>query len=307
MTLSVANLSKRFDDKWALRDVTFTCEKGHIFGIYGADGSGKTTIIRLLAGLEKPNSGTISPNSSIHLLSPPKPSFWKRLFGSTGDTVGWQMSALEKAADESVLLLDDPFSGLDLSSRKQAFEKIRSGVLDRGLTVIFATNDYQQIFEICDEVGVLIDGEIRQTGTPQDVYESPNSAAVAAMVGRNNIFLGRRLTSSKTDLPEFVTVDGEHRLFTRKADIGTLGAINKNVALAIRPENITISFGASCPEDNLLKATVTDVRPQGPVTIVSLDAGGLHLEALVIRLVGLNIGDECMIGLPPDRIQVLKG
>jgi ABC-type Fe3+/spermidine/putrescine transport system ATPase subunit len=307
MTLSVTNLSKRFDDKWALRDVTFTCEKGRIFGIYGPDGSGKTTLIRLLAGLERLGSGTISNNSSIHLLSSPRPSFWNRLFGSTTNSSGWHISAIDNASDEGVVLLDDPFSSLDVGSRERAFEKIRSGVRDRGLNVIFATNDYQQIFQICDEVGVLIGGEIMQTGTPQGVYENPNSAAVAAIVGRNNIFLGRRLTSSKTDLPEFVTIEGEHRLFTRKADIGTLGAINKNVPLAIRPENITISFSASFPEDNLLKATVTDVRPQGPATIVGLDAGGLHLEALVIRLVGLNIGEECMIGLPPDRIQVLKG
>jgi hypothetical protein len=42
------------------------------------------------------------------------------------------------------------------------------------------------------------------------------------------------------------------------------------------------------------------------MTLVELNADGLKLEALVLRLVGLNIGDECMVGLPPDRIMTLK-
>ena len=67
-----------------------------------------------------------------------------------------------------------------------------------------------------------------------------------------------------------------------------------------------MSFGASFPEDNLLKAVVSRIDFLGPVTQVQLDANGLFLNALVFRLVGLDVGQECMIGLPPDRIKVLK-
>ena len=73
------------------------------------------------------------------------------------------------------------------------------------------------------------------------------------------------------------------------------------------PEEISISFGASFPEDNLLKATVTEVTFLGPVTRVRLDAEGLELQAIVLRLVGLEIGEECMVGIPPDRIKILPG
>jgi ABC-type Fe3+/spermidine/putrescine transport system ATPase subunit len=82
--------------------------------------------------------------------------------------------------------------------------------------------------------------------------------------------------------------------------------LNQNINLMIRPEQISISFGASFPEDNLLKATVSAVTPMGATTRVELDCDGLRLEALVLRLVGLNIGEECMVGLPPDRIIVLR-
>lgn len=99
---------------------------------------------------------------------------------------------------------------------------------------------------------------------------------------------------------------GDHRLQIDKTEKSTLGAITNNVTLAIRPEHISISFGASFPEDNLLKAEIAGVEYQGATTRLKLNANGLILEALVLRLVGLNIGDECMVGLPPDRILVLK-
>jgi ABC-type Fe3+/spermidine/putrescine transport system ATPase subunit len=99
---------------------------------------------------------------------------------------------------------------------------------------------------------------------------------------------------------------GEHRLLTDKVDKNLLGTIHQNTTLAIRPEHISISFGASFPEDNLLKAKITSVTFNGATTSIHLDADGLKLEALVLRLVGLNVGDECMVGLPPDRILVLK-
>ena len=76
--------------------------------------------------------------------------------------------------------------------------------------------------------------------------------------------------------------------------------------LGIRPEQISISFGASFPEDNLLKATLTGVQYMGATTLIQLDANGLKLEALVLRLVGLNPGDECMVGLPPERILIFS-
>ncbi|HBR58582.1 MAG TPA: hypothetical protein DEA22_14110, partial [Blastocatellia bacterium] len=166
--------------------------------------------------------------------------------------------------------------------------------------------DFREIMAICDRVIVLAAGRVLQEGVPQDVYSQPNSREVALLTGRNNLFEARRLTSSKADQPEFHTIIGEHRLFTQKTDLNSLGAINKNVTLAIRPEHVSISFGASFPADNLLKARIVDYRFRGPFTLVELECTGLKIQALVLRLVGLSIGDECMVGLPPERIIVLK-
>ncbi len=325
MALQITNLSKRYDNNWVLRDISFEAAEGEIMGIYGLSGSGKSTLIRILQGSEDPNGGSVTFRGRdltgesaekrwFSIPHAPEESGWRGIFRpakeqQTADGVGQFAAfktALESASDKGVILLDNAFCDLDLDMRQQAFEELRAAVSERGLTVILATKDFDDVFELCDRVAILSNGQVEQIGPPQEVYDRPVSTAAARATGRNNIFAARRLTSSKADLPEFQTIEGSHRLFTEKADVRTLGAINRDVSLSIRPEHITLSFGASFPEDNLLKATITGVRLLGSTTLIELDAGGLRLEALVLRLVGLNPGDECMLGLPPDRIHVLR-
>jgi spermidine/putrescine transport system ATP-binding protein len=323
MSLKVSNLAKRYDDNWVLRDVTFEALRGEVTGIFGATSQGKTTLIRVLAGSEENNGGVILYDShdvtklscedrNFQLPSLRNDSFWKSIFKthksselSDGDG---QILALEDALEKAraVLLLDDTFCFMDRQRREIYFDKVRRAAQEKNLTVIFATNDFEEVFATCDRVAVLSRGDIQQSGTPREVYENPVNSEVARIAGRNNLIPARRLTSSKTETPEFQTIEGEYRLFAAKTEKQSLGAINQNVFLAIRPEHISISFGASFPEDNLLKATIREIKYQGSTTLVELDANGLILKALVLRLVGLNMGDECMVGLPPDRILVLR-
>ena len=210
------------------------------------------------------------------------------------------------ASGPQMLVIDSPFSGLDTTTRENTLEKYRHVIKGLGLTTIYAAHDYLEAFALCDQAGLLKNGEIVQAGTPRDLYEHPATVFAAQMFGRNNFITARRISFNNSDIQEFQTANGDHRLRTDKMDQRTLGAITQEITLAIRPENISISFGASFPEDNLLKAVVKDVRYQGATTRIILDADGLMLEALVLRLVGLDLFDECMVGLPPDRILVLK-
>jgi putative spermidine/putrescine transport system ATP-binding protein len=323
MSLIINNLSKKYDQNWIIKDVSLSVERGEILGLFGVVAEGKTTIIKMLAGVEPMNGGAIFYNSEDLTnrtcdergFSFPKltnDAFWKSLFktqksSELADGEG-QVLALEHALQNAseVLLLDNQFCFMDRITRDKNCEKLRAVVKEKNLAVVFATNDYNEVFSICDRVAILHNGEIVQTGTPREVFEFPNSVAVARVTGRNNLIEARRLTSSKNDTPEFQTIVGEHRVFTDKVGKETLGAINENITLAIRPEYISISFGASFPEDNLLRAEIVGISFLGATTLIKLNANGLILEAMVLRLVGLNIGDECMVGLPPDRILVLK-
>ncbi len=323
MSLIIKNLSKKYDNNWVLKDVSLHVERGEILGLFGVVAEGKTTIIRVIAGTEPLNDGTIFYNSEdltncscdergFHFPKLTNDVFWKSLFktqksSQLADGDG-QVLALKHALQNAseVLLLDNQFCFMDRLTRERNCEKLRAVVKEKNLAVIFATNDYSEVFSICDRVSVLHNGAIVQTGTPREVYESPTTVAAARVTGRNNLIEAARLSSSKADTPEFQTLKGEHRLFTDQVDKNSLGAINQKVTLAIRPEHISISFGASFPEDNLLRAEIVGISFLGASTLIKLNANGLLLEALVLRLVGLNVGEECMVGLPPDRILVLK-
>jgi putrescine transport system ATP-binding protein len=314
MFLKIDKLSQKYGDNRILNDFSLTLERGEIFGILGATSVGKSTLLRHIAGLEKIFSGNINFAGKVSLISLNQTANkgWKNIFGTKkddefSDTEKLQIS-IEQALAENpdLLLLDSPFSNLDEISCDKTLRNLRQTVKEKGITVIFATNNHEEAFLICDKVGVLVNGNLAQNGTPQEIYEQPNCVAVARSLGRNNLIEAMRLTFNNQPTPEFQTTVGKHKLHAGKNDRKILGAFLKPVTLAVRPEHISISFGASFPADNLLKAKVLDVKYQGATTLVKLDCDGLILEALVLRLVGLNLGEECMVGISPERILVLK-
>ncbi|HTH51223.1 MAG TPA: TOBE domain-containing protein, partial [Pyrinomonadaceae bacterium] len=121
-----------------------------------------------------------------------------------------------------------------------------------------------------------------------------------------NLIEARRLSKNDAELPEFHTIEGGHRIFAAPTEKNRLGSIHQNVTLCIRSEQVAISMGASFPEDNLLRAVVAGIQFRGATSMIEFDASGLRLEARVFKVVGLNVGDECMLGLPPHRMVVLK-
>lgn len=312
MERRISNLSKRFGDQWVLRDVEFDVTSGTVICICGAAGSGKSTLLRLIAGKEKANSGEFADFSSddVYFDDPKNSRGLLSLFGTLGDgrTAGSNpVSRLENSlsSPKNIILLDEPFAGLDRETRSLGSRTIREAA-KLGKTVIFAAADFKHACEAAENVVMIDRGTVIQTGTPQEVYENPVTAAVARLTGMVNLIEARRLTSSNADRPEFHTIDGGHRIFSQAVAKSRLGAINQNMMLGIRPEDVVIAMNASFPEDNVIRATVTGVRFDGETSLVDLNAAGLTLTARVFKVVGLNIGDECMLGLPPHRVAVLN-
>jgi ABC-type sugar transport system ATPase subunit len=316
MTLRVEKISKRYGNNWALHDVGFDVADGEVFGIFGRTASGRSTLLKCIAGIEKMNGGSLfagdadisgSDSRDIFLAGGRQGNHGSDLIRNAASAGEAKIAEVEAslASGKGTILLDDPFVSVDALDRDRLIDEIRS-IARSGTIVLIASPNFEDIAVACDRVAVLASGEIHQVGTPQYVYDHPESVAVATAVGRNNLFAARRLSPPDAELPEFMTVEGGHRLFAASTDESRIGAIDQNVTLAIRPEQISISFGTSFPEDNLLRAQVNAIRFHGETTLIELDAAGLKLEARVFRVVGLEPGEEYMIGMPPDRIQVLK-
>lgn len=300
-----------------LRDFSFEAAPGEVFGILASDDEYLNGVLRIIAGIEKADSGTIfldgrmlkKSEHSVGYFTDDSASRWREFFGkNNSDNYSiTRMESLERAIDSMsrVFLVENPVQSLDSTNTKRIAELLRKRTRETGAITIVASNDPQEIFQTCDVVGIMHGGEIIQIGKPETVYSQPESIAAAKVFGEINLISAKRLTSNKMNVPIFFTELGEHKLSTENVEKTELGAINQSVTLAVRPEYITLSFGASFPADNLIRAKVTDIEFRGSLTSVTLDSAGLQLTALVLRVVGLNIEEECVLGIPPSKIRIL--
>ena len=206
--------------------------------------------------------------------------------------------------EPELLLFDEPLSNLDVALREETRGELRELVTKLGLTAVYVTHDQEEAFALCDRISVMSEGRILQTGAPRQLYEHPAALSVARFLGRNNLIIARRLTSSDEPTGRFKTIDGEHTL-TVPTERESLGPLNKNCTLAIRPEHLVISKEAPPEAENFLPATIREINFAGATTSVHLDAGGLALESLRLSPDGLSVGDSCVVHLPPDRVTIL--
>ncbi len=94
------------------------------------------------------------------------------------------------APEPEVLLLDEPFSNLDVRLRVEMREEVRRILKEAGVTAVSVTHDQEEALSISDRVAVMNDGRIEQVGRPEEVFERPESKFVASFLGRASFLKG---------------------------------------------------------------------------------------------------------------------
>ncbi len=200
------------------------------------------------------------------------------------------------AMEPPLLLFDEPLANLDIGLRRETGWELRELITRLNLTAIYVTHDQAEAFTLCDRIGVMNEGRILQIGAPLEIYEHPSQVLVAQFLGVNLIQAMRSNTTYKT-AAEFKTLEGGH-ILRAPISLGEEHPINQPCVLAVRPEDVSVRTEASAG-GNALRVTVREALFGG------LDAGGLGLEALVLRAHGIRPGDNCFVEIEPDRITVL--
>jgi len=93
-----------------------------------------------------------------------------------------------------LLLMDEPFSNLDLDTREKLSLEVRDILKDYGTTAIMVTHDQHDAFALCDRVGVMTDGALEQWDTPYNLYHEPATRFVADFIG-DGVFLSGTLAA----------------------------------------------------------------------------------------------------------------
>ena len=129
------------------------------------------------------------------------------------------------AIEPRLLLLDEPFGALDAKVRRDLRRWLREIHDKTGHTTVFVTHDQEEALELADRVVVMSEGKIEQIGTPDQIYDDPNSPFVFSFIGESsvlpvNIEQGKIwLDGHALDLPADDVPSGEARLYFRPHDV----------------------------------------------------------------------------------------
>ena len=200
--------------------------------------------------------------------------------------------------EPEVLLLDEPLSNLDARLRTQMGDEFRALQKRLGITSLYVTHDQEEAMALSDRVVVMQGGHILQIGAPEEIYQRPNSRAVAAFFGSPNL-LDARVTGcdANADGTFNIAVAGQgwqgHARANAKFESG------EQAVVLVRPENLRFANGAAAiGSDMSWSGKVVESIFRGPRTSITVETGGprLHIEAQA--LAGLRVGDDVHIAVP---------
>jgi len=177
-----------------------------------------------------------------------------------------------------VLLLDEPLGALDLKLREQMQEELKALQKTLGITFIFVTHDQGEALSMADRVAVFNEGKIMQVGTPEDIYNRPQTRFVADFVGSSNVLhpsLAARL-------------GGQERW------------------ASLRPEALSL---AEAGGPGAISGRLVSKSYLGAGTRLAVDWEGVRLHAVVpaAATTGLAPGQEVRLALAPAALHYMEG
>jgi putrescine transport system ATP-binding protein len=189
------------------------------------------------------------------------------------------------ARQPKLLLLDEPLAALDKKLREHTQFELMSIQERTGVTFIVVTHDQEEAMTLADRIAVMDKGEVRQTGSPTEIYEFPKNRFVASFIGSITSFdavvRGSKDGFLRLDVPDL----GAEAL---ARDIPGL-AEGQTVTLAVRPEKIVITRQKP-PGQNAVEGVVKDLAYFGKDSLyrITLPSGAL----VQVHAVNARRGDE---------------
>lgn len=345
--LSVQGLSLSLGSEQVLSEVSFAVEQGELVAVVGPSGSGKSSLLNVIAGFLKPSRGEVEisgrvVSSPMHSLPPekrgigmvfqshallPQLRVWQNVAFPLERQGMHKMESYAKAVytlrtmgmedfaqrfpdelsggqqqrvglaralttDAALYLLDEPTANLDAKNRQAFSHEVRRKQQQASIACLYVTHHIEEAFEIADRVLVLINGSLKQIGTPEQIYERPNSLEVASLVGK---FCTFAVTLNESG--EVLIGETPHPMHLEWAS-GHLPRQGQ-VQVLCRPEWCAIQAQG-------VAGTVEQVRYQGVITEYDL---GTPVGQIVLREFGrprYQVGDQ-VFWLPSRGLVVGEG
>ena len=206
-----------------------------------------------------------------------------------------------------ILFLDEPFTGLDVPSRESILMDLRQVLVNDNVTMLLVTHDRDEARALADRVVVLLEGQVHQVGTPDEVFTRPANLRVAEFVGMENVLRAQVLAREREHM--ILRVAGNLTLMAR-------GNFSHDTSLyaCFRPEHVHLYRRDVSPPSsgtNQWEGHILRVYPLGSRVKVQVQAGEVVLSVLMeyprwIAL-GLAEGIRVWTHIPPEHVHVIHG
>ncbi|MES2830566.1 MAG: ABC transporter ATP-binding protein [Pseudomonadota bacterium] len=193
-----------------------------------------------------------------------------------------------------LLLLDEPFSNLDVDLRERLALEVRAILKLEGTTAVLVTHDQHEAFTIADEIGIMNDGRIQQWDTPYNLYHRPTNRFVADFVGQG-VFLPGEVKSTSSIEIELGTLSSA--MLTGGNAEHTATECGRHVSVLLRPDDVIHDDASD------LKAEVVAKAFRGAEFLYTLRLGsGAQVLSLVPSHHNHAIGEHIGIRLDVDHV-----
>jgi len=357
--LSVHGLTKFYGSLCVLTQVNFEVYEGEILVLLGPSGCGKSTTLRLLAGLERPDAGTVQLKEHIvvdaqagiftpterrnmgmvfqsfavwphltvadHVAFPllirriPKDEIAKKIrrtlefVGLAGleTRLSTQLSggqqqrlALARALvyEPDILLLDEPLSNLDAQLRQQMRVELKNLQRQLGTTFIFVTHDQDEAMTLAHRVALMRNGKIEQLGTPDEVYDHPNSPFVHSFLGTSIRFDGKWVQDGQGTCLQLT--DRYRIKVDCRSDSSINTATDGRALVTLRPEDLRIVPEQRQAQDNEIEAEVRDVINLGDRYELALKGCNTEFVLEVSKRHRFTAGERVLLAVDAARVKV---
>lgn len=206
------------------------------------------------------------------------------------------------ASSPRVLLLDEPLSALDAKLREAMQIEIRLLQQRLGITTIMVTHDQREAMTMADEIVVMRNGRIEQTGAPVDIYRHPANDFVADFIGLGNI-----LKVVSDDGGQIVLPGGQRLRVAGERRASDAGAGSSAQRMLIRPEDICLKPLDDAPGRNGIAGRVQFVRDVGASleALVECDGFALTVATTPRETPDLRVGQTVFAELPAHLCKLI--
>jgi molybdopterin-binding protein len=203
-----------------------------------------------------------------------------------------------------VLFLDEPFNGLDNPIRQALLEDFESVLRETKVTTVMITHDISEALAIAHRLIVLMNGHIRQIGSPEEIFSFPVDEEVARFVDAGNILHGTVVEQNNG----LATINIAKQQVEAASELAT----GTEVTVLLRHHDITISLPPSgtltTSARNHLSGNIVRVFPIGSQIRVTIDCG-FPLIALITRHswvdMGLDLGQKVIASFKASSIRLI--